>query len=52
MKRLYLIENEFNILMKEDCYQIYDIIDNINEESNQKTKNKLKKTLNKNNVIK
>ena len=52
LKRLYLIENEFNILMNEEFYQIYDIINSINNEMNGKEKNKLKKSLSINNEIK
>ena len=51
LKRLYLIENEFNILMNEEFYQIYNIIDSIKNETNEKKIN-LKKTVNKNNEIK
>ena len=36
LKRLYLIENEFNILMNEEFYQIYNIIDSIKNETNEK----------------
>ena len=51
LKRLYLIENEFDVLRNEKFSEIKDIIDNINNDLNGGIKDKYEKYLNKNNKI-
>ena len=51
LKRLYLIENEFDILKSKNFVEIENIIDNINNESNEKLDDKIQKISNQNNEI-
>ena len=51
LKRLYLIENEFDILKNENFFEIQNIIDNISEESNKKKNNKIEKISKKNKEV-
>ena len=51
LKRLYLIENEFDILKSKNFVEIENIIDNINNESNEKLDDKKQKISNQNNEI-
>ena len=51
LKRLYLIENEFDILKSKNFVEIENIIDNINNESNEKLDDKIQKISNQNNKI-
>ena len=48
LKRLYLIENEFDILKNKNFFEIQNIIDNISKESNEKNNNKIEKISKKN----
>ena len=51
LKRLYLIENEFDILRNEKFFEIQNIIDSIYNESNEKIKYKTDKELRQNDKI-
>ena len=51
LKRLYLIENEFDILKNKNFFEIQNIIDNISNESNEIRKDKIKKISKKNKEV-
>ena len=51
LKRLYLIENEFDILKNKNFFEIQNIIDNISKESNEKNNNKIEKISKKNKEV-
>ena len=51
LKRLYLIENEFDILKSKKFVEIENIIDNINSKYNEKSNDKIEKISNQNNEI-
>ena len=51
LKRLYLIENEFDLLRNEKFFEIQNIIDSIYNESNEKIKYKTDKELRQNDKI-
>ena len=51
LKRLYLIENEFDIFKSKNFIEVQNIIDSINNESNEKPNDKIEKVSNKNNEI-
>ena len=51
LKRLYLIENEFDVLRNEKFSEIEDIIDNINNDLSNRIKDINEKDFNKNNKI-
>ena len=51
LKRLYLIENEFDILRNEKFFEIQNIIDNLNIGTNAKIKDKIDKESSQNNKI-
>ena len=51
LKRLYLIENEFDIFKSKNFIEVQNIIDNINNESNEKPNDKIEKVSNQNNEI-
>ena len=51
LKRLYLIENEFDVLRNEKFSEIEDIIDNINNDISNRIKEINEKDFNKNNKI-
>ena len=52
LKRIYLIENEFDIFKNEYFSEIKNNIDDINNELNMKMNNNTQKTLNQNNKVK
>ena len=51
LKRLYLIENEFDIIKNKNFFEIQNIIDNISNESNEIRKDKIKKISKKNKEV-
>ena len=51
LKRLYLIENEFDILRNEKFFEIQNIIDSLNIDTNEKIKDKIDKESSQNNKI-
>ena len=51
LKRLYLIENEFDIFKSKNFIEVQNIIDSINNESNEKPNDKIEKVSNQNNEI-